>query len=63
MGFLETVEQAKAFLARNHRVSLRALARAFGLEADALDELVGELVDVQQVAAREGKVLAWIGGA
>jgi class 3 adenylate cyclase len=49
--FLETVAQARALLERNHRVSLRALAREFELEGDALDELVDELVDVQQVAA------------
>jgi hypothetical protein len=50
VGFLETVEQAKAFLGRNRRVSLRALARDFELGDEALDELVDELVDVQQVA-------------
>ncbi|MGH7288398.1 MAG: adenylate/guanylate cyclase domain-containing protein, partial [Myxococcota bacterium] len=60
---LETVAQARALLARNGRVSLRALAREFALEDDALDALVEELVDVQQVAAREGKVLSWMGSA
>ena len=63
MSFLETVEQARGFLARNGRVSLRALKREFDLDDDALEELVEELVDVQQVAALEGKVLAWIGSA
>ncbi|HTF34002.1 MAG TPA: hypothetical protein VK714_09920 [Myxococcota bacterium] len=29
MGFLEIVEQAKVFLERNRRVSLRGLAREF----------------------------------
>jgi len=57
------VERARALLERNGRVSLRALAREFALEDDALDALVEELVDVQQVAAREGKVLSWIAGA
>ncbi len=60
MSFLETVELARAFLERNGRVSLRGLKREFGLDDDALDELVEELVDVQQVAAREGNVLSWI---
>ena len=50
MGFLETIESARAFLERNGRVSLRALRREFGLDAGALRELVEELVDVQQVA-------------
>ncbi|HME70904.1 MAG TPA: adenylate/guanylate cyclase domain-containing protein [Myxococcota bacterium] len=63
MSFLETVEQAKAFLERNRRVSFRALAREFELDDEALDDLVEELVDVQQVAAREGKVLSWMGSA
>ena len=63
MGFLETVEQAKTFLERNRRVSLRGLAREFELDDQALDDLVEELVDVQQVAAREGKVLSWMGSA
>ena len=63
MSFLETVELARAFLERNGRVSLRGLKREFGLDDDALDELVEELVDVQQVAAREGNVLSWISQA
>ncbi len=63
MSFLDTVLRAKAYLEQQGRVSLRALAREFALEEDVLDELVEELVDVQQVAAREGKVLAWLGDA
>jgi class 3 adenylate cyclase/tetratricopeptide (TPR) repeat protein len=61
VSFLETIESARAFLARNGRVSLRVLQREFALDDAALDELVEELVDVQQVAAREGKMLAWMG--
>ena len=63
MGFLETIDSARSFLERNGRVSLRVLRREFELDDEALDELVEELVDVQQVAAREGKVLSWIGAA
>jgi len=63
VSFLETVERARTFLQRSGRVSLRGLKREFGIDDDALDELVEELVDVQQVAAREGKVLSWIGQA
>ena len=56
MSFLETIESARAFLERNGRVSIRALKREFELDDEALDELVEELVAVQQVAAREGKI-------
>lgn len=63
MSALETIERARAFLERNRRVSLRVLKREFGLHDEALDELVAELVDVQQVAAREGKVLSWVGSS
>ena len=63
MSFLNTVRRAKAYLEEQGRVSLRALRREFGLDDDALDELVQELVDVQQVAAREGKFLSWVGPA
>jgi hypothetical protein len=58
LSFLETVEKARAFLERNGRVSLRGLQREYELDNDTLEEIVEELVDVQQVAAREGKVLA-----
>ena len=61
--FLDTVVRAKTYLHEHGRVSLRALQREFELDDEALDELVEELVDVQQVAAREGKVLSWIGAA
>ena len=63
MTFLETVAQARALLERNGRVSLGGLKREFGLDDDALAALVDELVDVQQVAAPEGKVLSWMGSA
>ena len=47
LSFLETVERARAFLERNRRVSLRALQREFDLDAETLDELIEELVDIQ----------------
>ena len=62
MSFLETIESARAFLERNGRVSLRALKLEFQLDDDQLEALVEELVDIQQVAAREGKAIAWMGG-
>jgi class 3 adenylate cyclase len=61
MSFLDIVERAKAYLTRHQRVSLRALRREFGLDDQALEELVEELVHVQQVAVLEGKTLAWAG--
>jgi class 3 adenylate cyclase/predicted ATPase len=63
MSFLETVVRAKRYLREQGRVSLRGLEREFGLDRDTLEALLAELVDVQQVAAREGKVLSWIGAA
>ncbi|MEN8160418.1 MAG: adenylate/guanylate cyclase domain-containing protein [Myxococcota bacterium] len=60
-SFLEAVERARALLQRNGRVSMRALAREFRLDPRGLEELVEELVDVQQIAAREGKILRWVG--
>ena len=63
MSFIEAIERARTFLQRNGRVSLRALKREFDLDDEGLDELVKELVDVQQVATRDDKVLAWISRA
>jgi class 3 adenylate cyclase/tetratricopeptide (TPR) repeat protein len=63
MSFVETLERARALLERNRRISLRAFRLEFSLNDDQLEALVEELVDVQQVASLEGKVLAWIGPA
>ncbi len=63
MSFLDTIQRAQTYLEEQGRVSLRALQREFELDDEALDELVEELVDVQQIAAREGKLLSWIGAA
>jgi class 3 adenylate cyclase len=62
-SFYETVEQARVLLERNGRVSLAGLKREFGLDDEALGELVEELVEIQRVAVREGKALAWSGAA
>jgi class 3 adenylate cyclase len=63
VSFIETIERARSLLERSGRLSLRVLKREFELDDQALDDLVEELVDVQQVAAREGKVLSWMGSA
>ncbi len=61
MSFLETVRRAKGYLHEEGRVSLRALKREFELDDETLDELVGELVEIQSVAVLEGRALAWAG--
>ena len=63
MSFLDTIRRAKTYLQEQGRVSLSALKREFDLGDEVLDELIDELVDVQQGAAREGKVLSWTGAA
>ena len=63
MSFLDTVVRVKSYLEAQGRVSFRALQREFELSDDALEGLVEELVDVQEVAARDGRILSWIGGA
>jgi class 3 adenylate cyclase/predicted ATPase len=63
MSFLDMVRRAKEFLEEQGRVSLSALRLEFELDDERLESLIDELVDVQQVASREGKVLAWIGSA
>ncbi len=61
MSFLETVRRAKDYLHDAGRVSLRALKREFELDDETLGELVEELVEIQQVAVRDGRALAWAG--
>jgi hypothetical protein len=61
VNFLETIRRVRSHLEEQGRVSLRALEREFELDGDALDDLIEELVDVQQVAAREGRILVWVG--
>jgi class 3 adenylate cyclase/tetratricopeptide (TPR) repeat protein len=63
VSFIEILGRAKAHLREQGRLSFRALEREFDLDDATLAELVEELVDVQQVAAREGKVLSWVGRA
>jgi class 3 adenylate cyclase len=63
MSFLETVEKARAFLERNGRVSIRALQREYDLNDEDLGELIEELVEIQQVAVRDGRALSLAAGA
>ncbi|MEE2777854.1 MAG: hypothetical protein VYE73_13955 [Acidobacteriota bacterium] len=61
MSFLETLSRAKQQLREHGRVSLRALQREFGVGDEVLGELIEELVEVQQVASSDGRVLSWVG--
>jgi len=61
MSFLDTILRAKAYLEHPGRVSVRALRREFDLDDDALEELIEELVEIQRVATRDGRALAWLG--
>jgi hypothetical protein len=51
--------EREAFLERNGRVSLRTLKLEFGLNYEQAEELV----DLQQVATLDGKILSWVGPA
>ncbi|MCU0919066.1 MAG: AAA family ATPase [Burkholderiaceae bacterium] len=63
MRFSETIDAAKALLQRKGRMTRRALAREFGLDAEALQDLVDELVLAERVAIDEGGVvLVWHDG-
>ena len=61
MKLLEVLREARRHLEENGRVSYRMLRREFNLDDDALEDLVEELADVQQVAVRDGNVLVWSG--
>ena len=61
MSFLATVDQARAFLERQQRISLKALRREFGLDAETFADLIEALVQVQAIASLEGEVLVWRG--
>jgi len=59
MSFIARLQRAREILEQQGRLSTRALVLEIGDEE--LDELIEELVDVQQVARREGKILVWTG--
>src|SRR5262245_5868313 len=61
MTLLESVRRAKEYLEEQGRISLSALKREFDLDEPSLAQLIEELVDIQQVARRDGRALAWIG--
>src|SRR5499427_837090 len=59
VSFIDNVHRAQALLQEEQRISLRALQRELDLDADALDALVAELVEIRGVAVRDGKALTW----
>src|SRR5262245_2800968 len=59
MSFIDSVRRAQALLQEEQRISLRALQRELDLDADAMDALVAELVEIRGVAVRDGKALTW----
>jgi class 3 adenylate cyclase/tetratricopeptide (TPR) repeat protein len=61
VNLFDIVREVRRHLEENGRLSLRMLRRQFELDDDALEEVIEELVDVQGVARRDGKVLAWAG--
>ena len=61
MNLLEIVGQVRQHLEQNGRVSYRMLRRQFELDEDGLEDLIEELVDIQGVAVREERALAWSG--
>ena len=62
MKFSDIVDQASDRLQRAGRVSYRALTRDFGLDADTLEDLKEELIDIREVGAdKDGKMLVWTG--
>src|SRR6266540_5387146 len=64
MNFEEVLDQAMAMLQRRGRVSYRTLALQFHLDAESLEALKEELIEVHQlVVDQDGKLLVWIGEA
>ncbi len=62
MRFSDIIEQAKALLQRQGRITYRSLKREFDLDDAALEDLKFELVEGQELAVdKDGKMLVWIG--
>ena len=63
MKFSEIVKQASLLLKEKGRASYRMLQREFDLDAETLEDLKDELIEVDQLAVdKDGKMLVWIGG-
>jgi hypothetical protein len=64
MTFDEVLDQVRELLQSKGRVTYRSLKRRFELDEEYLEDLKGELIRAEGVAADEdGDVLLWTGGA
>ncbi|NNL86569.1 MAG: hypothetical protein HKP27_13000, partial [Myxococcales bacterium] len=63
MSFVAAIRETRELLRDEKRLSLRALRRELGLDPEAFSDLVGELVDFQEVAVCDGTSLEWAGDA
>ena len=62
MTFDEVLDQIRELLQQRGRVTYRSLKRRFDLDDEYLEDLKGELIRAEGVAADEdGDVLVWIG--
>ena len=62
MKFSEIVKQASTLLHEKGRVSYRMLQREFDLDAELLEDLKVELIEVDELAVdKNGKMLVWAG--
>ena len=64
MKFSDIIDQAKALLQQQGRMTYRSLKREFALEDEVLADLKFELIEGQAVAVdQDGKLLVWKGNA
>jgi len=64
MTFDEVLDQVRALLQQRGRVTYRSLKRRFALDDEYVEDLKGELIRAEGVAADEdGDVLVWTGAA
>ena len=62
MTFDEVLDQVRELLQQRGRVTYRALKRRFDLDDEYLEDLKGELIRAEGVAAEEDRdVLVWTG--
>ncbi len=60
MSFVAKLQRAREVLEQQKRLSARALSREIDASGEELEEIIDELIDIQQVARRDGSALAWI---
>ena len=62
MDILAVLDQVRALLHKQGRVSYRILQRQFALDDEALEDLKVELIEAEELAIdKDGKVLVWKG--